>query len=51
MPEEEKQYRRQLRLGKPLSTETKQKMSLVRKGKPQHMTQKKLDQIDAMHTV
>ena len=45
MSEEEKEYRRQLKLGTKASDETKRKMSATRKGKPQHLTEKKLAQL------
>ncbi len=43
--DEEKEYRRQLKLGTKASEETKRKMSVTRKGKPQHLTEKKLAQL------
>ena len=42
MSEEEKEYRRQLKLGTKASEETKLKMSKVRRGKKQNMTAVKL---------
>lgn len=47
--EYQKECIRSAHLGKKASEETKQKMSKTRKGKPQHMTQKKIDQINSMH--
>ena len=47
MSKEEREYRRQLKLGTKASDETKRKMSLARKGKPQNMTPKKLAQLKA----
>lgn len=49
MSEEEKEYRRQLRLGTKASEQTKLKMSQTRTGKPQHMTEKKFEQLEKMH--
>lgn len=42
MSEAEKEWRRQKRLGTTLSESTRQKMSIARKGKKQHLTEKKL---------
>lgn len=47
MSEEEKEYRRQLKLGTKASEETKRKMSVTRRGKSQHLTEKKLAQLKA----
>ena len=44
MSEEEREYRRQLKLGTKASEETRRKMSATRKGKPQNMTPKKIAQ-------
>ena len=49
MSEAEKEYRRQLKLGTHASEQTKQRMSETRKGKPQHMTAKKIAQLEKMH--
>lgn len=43
MSEEEKIWRRQLRLGKPMPVEWKQHMSKTRRGKKQNLTPKKLE--------
>lgn len=51
MSDKEKEYRRQLKLGTKASEATKQKMSRTRKGKPQHMTEKKIQQINNMHEI
>ena len=45
--EEEREYRRQIKLGTKASEETKRKMSEARKGKPQNLTEKKLAQLEA----
>ena len=45
--DEEKEYRRQLKLGTKASEATKRKMSKTRKGKPQNMTPKKVAQCKA----
>ena len=47
MSAEEREYRRQLKLGTKASDITKRKMSAVRKGKPQNMTTKKIVQCQA----
>ena len=51
MSDKEKEYRRQLKLGTKASEATKQKMSRARKGKSQHMTEKKIQQINNMHEI
>lgn len=49
MSDEEKEYRRKLKLGTHASEEMKQKMSKTRKGKPQNMTDKKIAHLNNMH--
>ena len=55
MSDEEREYRRQLKLGTKASEETKRKMSETRRGKPQNMTTKKIAQckscVEAMNAV
>ena len=45
MSQDEREYRRQLKLGTKASEETKKKMSQTRRGKPQNLTDKKLAQL------